>query len=59
MRNNDMCEHCKLIDDRIARYRLLSFRINDQQALEGIRNLIRQLEAEKEALHRDERGDAS
>jgi hypothetical protein len=54
-----MCEHCKLIDDQIARYRLLSFRINDQQTLEGIRSLIRQLEAEKEALHRDERGDAS
>ena len=46
-----MCEKCKLIDDRIERYKDLARRINDQQTLDGIKRLIQELEAQKPALH--------
>ena len=48
-----MCEKCKRIDDRIARYQLLRSRISDQQTLDGVARLIKELEAQKENLHRE------
>ena len=49
-----MCEKCKVIDDRIARYRDLSHRISDQKTLDGLADLIKKLEAEKKELHSEE-----
>jgi hypothetical protein len=51
MRNRDMCEKCKPIDDRIARYRRLGAQISDAQTLNGIARLIAELEVQKRALH--------
>lgn len=49
-----MCAKCQSIDIQIARYRLLSARINDQQTLDGLARLIQELEAQKKALHPEE-----
>ena len=46
-----MCGKCKPIDERIDRYRTLRSRVTDQQALDGIKRLIAELEAQKLALH--------
>lgn len=46
-----MCGKCKPIDERIGRYRTLGSRVTDQQALDGIKRLIAELEAQKLALH--------
>jgi hypothetical protein len=46
-----MCEKCKTLDDRIARYRALVQRVTDQQTLEGIKRLIEDMEAQKRTLH--------
>ena len=44
-----MCETCKALDDKIARYRYLSSRINDQQTLEGLKRLIEEMESKKKS----------
>jgi hypothetical protein len=49
-----MCEKCKQLDERIARYRDLSHRVTDQQTLEGIKRLIADLDAQKKVLHPEE-----
>jgi hypothetical protein len=54
-----MCAYCKHIDDEIARYRLFRCRLNDQPTLDGITSLIQELEAKKQALHRDKQGSAT
>ena len=46
-----MCEKCKPLDDQIERYRLLSYRVRDQQTLDGLAHLILELEAQKRTLH--------
>lgn len=46
-----MCEKCDEIGQSIAHYRRLAFRIADQQMLDGIAQLIKQLEADK-SIHR-------
>src|ERR1700749_4281427 len=46
-----MCSKCKPIDERIDRYRTLGSRVTDLQALDGIKRLIAELEAQKLALH--------
>ena len=46
-----MCEKCVAIDGKIEHYRNLSSLITDQRTLEGIKHLIAQMEAEKQALH--------
>jgi hypothetical protein len=54
MRTADMCDKCKPLDDRIARYRGLGQHITDERTLEGIRRLIADLEAQKKVLHPEE-----
>ena len=46
-----MCEKCKAIEDQTARYRRLAAQVSDSQTLEGIAQLIAELEAQKRALH--------
>jgi hypothetical protein len=46
-----MCEKCVEIDGKIEHYRQLSGLITDQPTLDGIKRLIEQMEAEKQALH--------
>ena len=51
-----MCDKCSEIDAKIEHYQHLSGWITDQPALDGIKQLIEQMKAEKIALHpeRDE-----
>jgi hypothetical protein len=49
-----MCDKCKPIDEQIARYLQLRGRITDQQTLDGIAELIRELEAQKKVFHPEE-----
>jgi hypothetical protein len=51
-----MCDQCKQLDERIAHYQELALHVLDKQFLEGIDRLIAQCEAEKRALHPDEKG---
>jgi hypothetical protein len=46
-----MCDKCVELDSKIEHYRRLSPRITDQPVLDGIRELIEQMESEKAALH--------
>lgn len=46
-----MCEKCVEIDAKIERYERLSRFITDQPALDGVKQLLEQLNAEKAALH--------
>ena len=46
-----MCEKCELIDERIAHYKRLARAITDPLMLAKIRVLLRQMDAEKIALH--------
>lgn len=46
-----MCEKCDEIDLRIARYKVIATRINDQIALAGIAELIETALAKKAAIH--------
>ena len=48
-----MCDKCKEIDKAIERYRRIEERILDQQLVNGAKNLIIKLEADKAALHRE------
>jgi len=49
MDDRAMCEKCRKLDEKIAHYREVAM---DERTLEGIEMLIRNLEAEKAALHR-------
>ena len=46
-----MCGQCDQIDIKIKRRQVIARRILDQQMLDGIAELIVELEAEKAALH--------
>jgi hypothetical protein len=50
-----MCDRCVEIDDRIEHYLHLARMIDDKDALEGIKQLIEQMNAEKTALHPEQR----
>jgi hypothetical protein len=47
-----MCEECEKLDKRIGRYRVLAGQIFDPLTAERIKDLIKELEQQKEALHR-------
>ena len=49
-----MCDKCKPIDDRIARYYFLRNAVADQKTVEGIDQLIQKLQMQKKDMHRDE-----
>jgi hypothetical protein len=46
-----MCERCVELDTRIEHYRLLASRITDQPTIDGIKDLIERLQAQKTSLH--------
>jgi hypothetical protein len=46
-----MCEKCIEIDGKIEHYRRLASRIDDQLILDGIKELIERMKAQKAALH--------
>jgi hypothetical protein len=46
-----MCDKCTQLDAKIEHYERLSFRLTDQLALDGIKELIERMKAEKAALH--------
>ena len=46
-----MCSDCIRIDRKIEHLRTLALRVSDQQTLNGIADLIAELEAKKLALH--------
>jgi beta-phosphoglucomutase-like phosphatase (HAD superfamily) len=46
-----MCEKCVEMDSKIEYYHLLASRITDQPTLDGIKELIEQMKAQKVALH--------
>jgi len=46
-----MCEQCVEIDKKIEHYRRLASRLTDQATLDGIKQLIEQMQAQKVALH--------
>jgi hypothetical protein len=50
-----MCEKCIELDDKIIRYERLSSMITDERTLQGLKQAISRMEAEKAALH-PERG---
>jgi hypothetical protein len=51
MRDLGMCEKCIEIDDKIDHYRGLANGITDQPTIDGIKELIEGLKAQKAALH--------
>jgi hypothetical protein len=49
-----MCDKCEEIDKKIVHYRRISSSITDQFTIDGIKDLIVRLEAQKAALHPDQ-----
>lgn len=48
-----MCEKCIELDKKIAHYERISPAITDQNALDGIKEFIKQMRAQKVALHQE------
>jgi len=46
-----MCEKCLELDEKIEGYERLASKIDDQRTLDGIKELIERLKAEKATLH--------
>jgi hypothetical protein len=46
-----MCEQCVEIDKKIEHHRRLASLITDQLTLDGIKQLIERMQAQKAALH--------
>jgi hypothetical protein len=46
-----MCDECKKLEQRIARYRVLAGQIPDALTKERIAELVQELEQKKTALH--------
>ena len=51
MRQVPMCDKCDEIDKKIGRFSELARRMIDQQTLDGIAALIKEMESQKAALH--------
>ena len=49
-----MCDRCVELDSKIEHYQRLRSGITDQATLDGIRELIERMEAQKAALHSDQ-----
>ena len=47
-----MCEKCKPIDDKIAHYQFLRKAVLDQQTVDGIEQLIQELECRRKSCTR-------
>jgi hypothetical protein len=50
-----MCEKCVKLDSKIDHYRFLASRLTDQLTIHGIKQLIDRIQAEKAALHPDQK----
>jgi hypothetical protein len=50
-----MCDKCVELDSKIEHYRRLSSAIADQITLDGIKELIERMKAQKAALHPEQR----
>ena len=50
-----MCEKCRELDQKFARYRQIAERVLDAQLTDGLAKLIEEAEAEKVALHAEGR----
>ena len=46
-----MCERCAELDDKIEHYSRIAGSITDQLTIERINELVKQMKAEKAALH--------
>jgi hypothetical protein len=46
-----MCERCTELDAKIEHYQRLSSRLTDQLTLDGIKELIERVKAQKAAFH--------
>jgi beta-phosphoglucomutase-like phosphatase (HAD superfamily) len=46
-----MCEQCVEIDKKIDHYRQMASRMTDQPLLDGIKELVERMQAQKVALH--------
>jgi hypothetical protein len=46
-----MCKKCTELNDKIEHYKRISTYVTDQLTLDGIARLIKQMTAEKAALH--------
>jgi hypothetical protein len=49
-----MCDKCVEIDSKIEHYQRMASRIADEAMLDGIKELIERLKAQKAVLHTDE-----
>lgn len=47
----EMCDKCLELDSKIEHYLSLASRITDQSTLDGIKELIERMKAQKTALH--------
>jgi hypothetical protein len=50
-----MCDKCKELDSKIEHYRRLAASINDKLTIDRIEELAANLEAEKAALHPEQK----
>jgi hypothetical protein len=48
---NAMCDKCTQLDAKIEHYERLSSKLTDQPTLDGIKELIKRMKAERAALH--------
>jgi len=46
-----MCDRCVELDGKIAHYQRMASRFTDQALLDGIKEMIERMKAEKSALH--------
>jgi beta-phosphoglucomutase-like phosphatase (HAD superfamily) len=46
-----MCDKCDEIDKKMEHHRLLASRLTDQPTIDGIKELIERMQAQKLALH--------
>ena len=50
-----MCEKCVELDGKIEHYQRMSSRITDQAILDGIKELIERMKAQKAVLHLEQK----
>ena len=50
-----MCDACVQLDKKIEHYEKVRFAMTDQLTIEGIKALIAELEAQKAALHPEQK----
>ena len=51
-----MCDECIKLDEKIGHYRKLASAISDPLTVERVADLIKEMEARKVQLHREQKG---